>query len=385
MQCTGSAARRPFRSGVGLAHSYQLDGCGELGSRDQGPVSDGGRRRDVLLHVLQGCRAEVEAGITLPCGDPYVFPTEDAAVFTHGLLPPDEKTLNFFILGAEAALAQVGIGAEELVDLGEPALRDALDKRVITSKRELDASLAKHLRDRLLPEQRHVWDAPSPFAEGQLLGEALSSFALRPLALRGVVCFGQRRGNQATFVRTDQWLPRTPPPHGEREARAELTRRYLHCYGPSTAKDFAGWAGIHQDQAETAWQSVRGDLTGVRYGGKPAWILRTDTSALQSPSSPRGVRLLPPLDPWVLLRDRETILPDTANHRRVWRRQGWPGTVLVKGVLVGLWHPAKKGKVLELRVEPFTNIAGKTREEIECEAQGLATMRGCESAKVSID
>jgi len=36
-------------------------------------------------------------------------------------------------------------------------------------------------------------------------------------------------------------------------ARAELVRRYLHCYGPSTPQHFAEWAGIGPAQAGRAW------------------------------------------------------------------------------------------------------------------------------------
>jgi len=35
------------------------------------------------------------------------------------------------------------------------------------------------------------------------------------------------------------------------DAGAELARRYLHIYGPTTAKSFAGWAGIRPRSAAT--------------------------------------------------------------------------------------------------------------------------------------
>lgn len=43
-------------------------------------------------------------------GSPHVFPTRDAAVFTLGLVPPDEEALRFFIRGVERALAATGMG-----------------------------------------------------------------------------------------------------------------------------------------------------------------------------------------------------------------------------------------------------------------------------------
>src|SRR4029077_6710577 len=44
--------------------------------------------------------------------------------------------------------------------------------------------------------------------------------------IEGLVCYGPGEGNQATFIRTDQWLPDLKPV-AEREAKATLFRRYL--------------------------------------------------------------------------------------------------------------------------------------------------------------
>ena len=42
-------------------------------------------------------------------------------------------------------------------------------------------------------------------AANQTLGEALVHFALYVAALKELCCFGPRRGQEATLVRTDQW------------------------------------------------------------------------------------------------------------------------------------------------------------------------------------
>lgn len=58
-----------------------------------------------------------------------------------------------------------------------------------------------------------------------------------------------------------------------------------------------------------------------------------------TPPGPAGVRLLPPYDSYLDQRDRETLLPDKALHRRVWRILGNPGVVLADGHIVRLWRP----------------------------------------------
>lgn len=89
-------------------------------------------------------------------------------------------------------------------------------------------------------------------------------------------------------------------------ARAELLRRYLHCYGPSTRANFAAWVGI----------AVR------------------DT------------------DPYTQMRDRGTIV-DEKYHREVWKTIGEPGTVLIDGRIAGTWRPRNSGEpVSSSRIRP---------------------------------
>ena len=52
-----------------------------------------------------------------------------------------------------------------------------------------------------------------------------------------------RRGKESTYVRADKVLGKRRKPSATK-ARAELLRRYLRCFGPTTAPDFAAWVGI---------------------------------------------------------------------------------------------------------------------------------------------
>ena len=98
------------------------------------------------------------------------------------------------------------------------------------------------------------------YAPGQRLGESVVRFAISVVSLQGLFCFAPRRGNSATYIRTDQWLG--APLHKTRREnlRAELVRRYLHCYGPSTMEHFAEWAGIAPAQAAHAWKLIESEL-----------------------------------------------------------------------------------------------------------------------------
>lgn len=309
-------------------------------------------------------------------GAPFLFPTRDAHVFTTGLLPEDEESLRFFILGSGPALDQVGISATEVVELTSVALLDALNGRVLTF-RQLSTELTERVSHQLSSQQLASWQLPSWYAPNQSLGEALVHFALYPIALKGLFCFAPREGNEASFVRTDQWLGKSLPRTEPDRARAELVRRYLRCYGPTTVDHFGEWAGIAPAAANRAWKLIESELVEVDFGGRRTWLHERDLADFESPPTPTEVRLLPPHDPYLLQRDRETLLRDRALHRQIWRRGGNPGVVLVDGRIAAMWRLQKKSKRLTVAVESFAALTPRTRAEIAAEASLLAPFRGC--------
>lgn len=312
-------------------------------------------------------------------GAPYVFPTRDAGVFTLGLLPEDEESLRFFILGSGPALDRVGISGTEVVERTGVALLQALDGRMVTF-RQLSGELAELVARALSSQQLAAWRSPGGYAPDQSLGEALVHFALYVVALRGLFCFASRQGGEASFVRTDQWLGAPLPANTPEAARAELVRRYLRCYGPTTAGHFGKWAGIAPAAAKRAWRLVESELVEVNFAGRRTWLRQADLQDLESPPTRTGVRLLPPHDPYLQQVDRGTLLPDKALQRRVWRHVGNPGVVLVNGQLAALWRPRKKGKRLIVAIEPVAELAARSRAAIAAEATRLAPFRGCTAA-----
>ncbi len=315
-------------------------------------------------------------------GATYAFPTGAAAIFTRAVLPWDEEGIRFFILGANRAFDKVGISAADAVKLTGGALYELLDERAPV-KRELAPELADKVSERLPPEQLPAWNSTSLISPDMLLGEEVVRFCLYVVALEGAFCFATRH-NAATYIRTDQWLGAPLPAADPAKARAELVRRYLSCYGPSTAAHFAGWAGISPSQASGAWKLVEDELVAVDFEGRSTWLLKHDLPCLTSPPAPEGVRFLPPHDPYLLLRDRATLIPDKALQRLIWRTVGNPGVVLTDGKPIALWRPMKKGKRLTLILETFEPVPQGTRGTIEAEAATLAPYKGCTSTTVEL-
>ncbi|HEV2769770.1 MAG TPA: crosslink repair DNA glycosylase YcaQ family protein, partial [Solirubrobacteraceae bacterium] len=201
--------------------------------------------------------------------------------------------------------------------------------------------------------------------------------------LKQIICFAPRRDNTAPFVLVEEWVGERLPSVDRDAARAELTRRYLRCYGPSTRKDLASWIGISPAHAQSWWLLVEEELHEVDFGGRKAWVLVDDLDLLRAPPEPRGLRLLPPGDPFIQLRDRETLVPDRNLHPKIWKLVGAPGTVLHDGTLVATWRSRRSGKKLSITVDPLASITSTQRQRVKDEAESIARLRGCSSAELA--
>ncbi len=314
-------------------------------------------------------------------GAPFFLPTADLAVFTAGVLPPGEEARRRFVLGIDPALDRLGMSLEEATDRTRSVVRDVLRNRRLAIN-ELGTELAQAIAVDLPTTTRRIWEAEGPYAKGQPLGEGVTHFCLRILTLERVVCFAHRDGRKLPFVLVDEWLGDEPPGVDAGAARAELARRYLRCYGPSSRADLAAWMGIARGDATPWWQVIEDEITTVHVDGRERWLLTEDLEALRSPPDASGARILPPRDPLLQLRDRESLVPDKKLHRRIWKTVGEPGTVLVDGRLAATWRPRKSGPKLSLTVEAFDTLTSRQRKEIEAESEAVATLRGCSSVEV---
>ncbi|MGO1948370.1 MAG: winged helix DNA-binding domain-containing protein, partial [Mycobacteriaceae bacterium] len=242
----------------------------------------------------------------------------------------------------------------------------------------------------LPPETRDIWDAEGPHAKGQPVGDAVVHFVLRLLTLESVLCLAPPAGRGSHFVLVEEFLGHPFPTLDPSTARTEITRRYLHGYGPSTRADFAAWLGITATDAKAWWDAIADDLEQVSVEGRHAWLLAEDLPSLSSgpafpgaPDSPH-VRLLPPHDPYTQCRDRGTIV-DKVYHRQVWKPVGDPGVLLVNGRIAGVWRPKKKGRTLTVTVSPFQPLTPAVQDAVRSEADGLGPFRGVGRVTVNIE
>jgi hypothetical protein len=162
-----------------------------------------------------------------------------------------------------------------------------------------------------------------------------------------------------------------PPPEVDpSDARLELTRRYLHVFGPSTPESFATWAGIAPRIGIAAFDALRRSLTAVRTPIGEAWILSRDEPAFRDPLGPPApARLLPSGDAYYLLQgaDRELLVADPDQRGALWTSRVWPGAVLVEGEVVGTWRRSQHS----VTIQAWRRLSQASREAVEAEGTSL--------------
>lgn len=316
-------------------------------------------------------------------GAPHVFPTAAADVFTAGALPATESARRHLVAGVEPALQRLGLGLDEAVDLAAQHVGEVLSGRRLAIG-ELGRRLADRVAGELTAAQLAIWREPGQYAANQPLGEAVLHFCLRILTLRGMLCMAPRSGRSAPFVMLSEWLGCALPLRDRRTCRADLLRRYLHCYGPSARQEFAAWLGVRSGDVEPWWAPVADELANVDVDGRRGWMLGDDLAALASPPSPPfGVRLLPRGDPYTQARDRSLIVA-AAHHCDIWKAAGSPGTVLADGRVAGVWRHRRDGRTLSLTMRTFRPLNARLREQVLAEADGVARLVGASAVAVEI-
>lgn len=197
--------------------------------------------------------------------------------------------------------------------------------------------------------------------------------------IEGLVCYGPGEGNQATFIRTEHWLPAQSRvdkmKFDEVQAQKELFHKYLRAYGPATLHDFAHWSLISMAEVKALRPLV--DAEVVDYDG--LLLLREDVKTLQS-TSPKmnSVHLLPYFDVYLLAHRFKEHFLKPQFYKRVYRNQGWISpVVLINGEIAGVWSYKLSRKALEIEIELFARVDSRTRKQIKDRAAELADLFQC--------
>ena len=167
--------------------------------------------------------------------------------------------------------------------------------------------------------------------------------------------------NVGRFVAVEE-----PEAHVPDEARAEMIKRYLAAFGPSTRKDIGAWSMMRVPEI----QRTLGLLEPLRRfrDEQGRELLDVQRAPLPDPDTPAPVRFLPKWDNVLLAwADRTRVLPERYRKTVIRMNGDVAQTFLVDGFVAGIWR-VEDGRVLP---EPFEPLSRPVRREVEEEARRL--------------
>jgi hypothetical protein len=172
---------------------------------------------------------------------------------------------------------------------------------------------------------------------------------------------GWRASTEIRFVAIDD-----PEVHDPTEARAEMFRRYLAAFGPSSRRDMVAWAMMHVPEVARAIERLEPLVRFRDEHGRE--LLDVPRAPLPDPDTTAPVRFLPKWDNVLLAwADRTRVLPERYRKKVIGMNGDVAQTFLVDGFVAGTWQVAE-GRVL---TEPFGALPRSARSELKDEAERL--------------
>ncbi|HEV2033933.1 MAG TPA: winged helix DNA-binding domain-containing protein [Candidatus Dormibacteraeota bacterium] len=280
----------------------------------------------------------------------HLVPSKDLPLYSAAMSAYGMRNTN-------AWLKWMQITEPEYVELID-AIGRALDGQPL-SREELIAKVGKGRPERIQLAMKSGWGG-----------------VLKPVARKGLLCFGPSRGQSVTFVRPEQWLGswRDMDPDA---ALIEVARRYLLAYGPATKSDFTRWWGTWPGVGDTAWAGLSSELVPVSIEGRRADMLSGELRHLTGLENSPSVHMLPAFDPYVMGHASRDHLFEAEHRSRVSRIAGWISPVVViGGRVVGTWSYTVAKRALRVSVDPFRRLPPKALPPIRARARELADTLG---------
>jgi hypothetical protein len=183
------------------------------------------------------------------------------------------------------------------------------------------------------------------------------------MAVERILCFGPRRGKQATFTLLDEWV--SPMRKLDRDtALAELVVRYFNGHGPATLDDFVWWSGMKIGDARAGLAMVSERLESVTVNEKVHWM-NPETPSLRKKAP--IVHLLPGFDEYLLgYRDRSASLhPADAQKIQPGSNGVFSSTIVIDGIVVGTWRRVLTKKAVKITTRSLRTLTKKEAEALE--------------------
>ena len=227
--------------------------------------------------------------------------------------------------------------------------------------------------ERIAPMVRELADA-GPVSTADVLPHVERELGLTGIEARRALRHARVRAHVLHHHETALWGARPggryvaieePEEHEPTEARAEILRRYLAAFGPSSRRDIGAWSMMHVPEISRALERL--ELRRFRdESGRE--LLDVPRAPLPDPETPAPVRFLPKWDNVLLAwADRTRVLPEEYRKRVIKMNGDVAQTFLVDGFVAGTWR-VETGRVV---AEPYAPLSRAVRRELAEEAGRL--------------
>ena len=230
------------------------------------------------------------------------------------------------------------------------------------------------MAERLAPSLRAL-AAAGPVTTAEALAQLELEHGLTGIEARRAWRAGRVRGHVLHHHETALWHARPggrfvavdePEAHVPVEARAELLRRYLAAFGPSSRRDMVAWSMMHVPEIQRALDRLEPLRRFRDEHGRE--LLDVQRAPLPHPETPAPVRFLPKWDNVLLAwADRTRVLPEQYRKTVIRMNGDVAQTFLVDGFVAGTWS-VEDGRVV---LEPFEPLSRAVRRELDDEAARL--------------
>lgn len=192
------------------------------------------------------------------------------------------------------------------------------------------------------------------------------SFILQRAGLDQILCFGERREKEFTYVLLDEWIgkaeTKTKPPE---EALSELATRFFQSRGPATLADFIWWSALSAEDAKIAIGGAASKLISVRIGDQTYWMSKNLRDAASEDKTESSVYLLPGFDEFLLGYTDRSASIDVAYQKRMIPPNGvFNATIVIAGKVIGTWKRTFKKDYVLIEISPFVKPNGKIKDGI---------------------
>lgn len=336
----------------------------DLGAQDTPP----GSAAQALAIRLESPAADVAGASDLATtwslrGAPHLHRGDDLVSLSRALWPWSENDALARLDTSSSAVRSAGLPAREALRFVAGQIADIVTQPM--PKGDVSTALTARLPAGMTVDCRRC--------KARHIVETLFRSAVLPAGIR----FDPDE-RVVTFVPIPDW-PGVPE---ESAGAAGVLAAYLRLLGPATTDDVAAFLGTRRTEVKSQWPE---GLAEVDVAGERRWIPEEAVDALTAPPDPPAVRLLPPSDSFLQARDRDLVVPERSHQKVLWPILGRPGALLVHGEVTGAWRARKKGRRLDVTVQPFHQLPASTRRGMEQEVALLARVRGVADAVITID